>query len=95
MSTASSTRVRARRTSDVARVAVTSVTPYSTSAFAESSSRSAFSAVAASGRLPRACLSSFAAVAWSLPLLVEPVSAETMASLELMPAWMALPAAGV
>ena len=60
--------------------------PYSTSPFAESSSRSALSAVVASGRLPRTCFSSFVAVAWSLRLVVEPVSVVTTASLALMPA---------
>ena len=54
--TASSTRVRARRTSDSALAAVISATPYSTSPFAESSSRSAFSAVGGFGRLPSGLL---------------------------------------
>ncbi len=65
--------------------------PYSTSPLALISSRRAFSAAGASPRLPRAVLNSFAALAWSLALRVAPVSAVTIASLALMPAWMASP----
>jgi hypothetical protein len=92
---ASSTSVRARRTSGSAFVAVIKVVPYSTSPFAAISSRSARSAAPVSDRFPRACLNSFVLAAWSFPLLVDPVSAVTTASFALIPAWIASPAAGV
>ena len=94
---ARSTSVCARRRSGSALVAVTRSVPYPTSPLAAVSSRRCFSVPAASGRVARACRSTFAAGVWSLPLplLVAPVSAVKIASLALMPAWIASPAAGV
>ena len=87
----------ARRRSGSALVAVTRSVPYSMSPLAAVSSRRCFSVPAASGRVARACRSTTAAVAWSLPLplLVVPVSAVKIASLALMSAWIASPAEGV
>ena len=75
-------------------VSGTRAVPYSTSPLALINSRRAFSAAGASARRPSAVLSSFAAVAWSLALRVAPVRAVTIASLALMPAWMASPGGG-
>ncbi len=87
--TASSTKSQARRTSGPDFAGVTRAVPHSTSLLALMSSRKAFSAEPAAARLPRAVRSSLAAAAWSLTFRLAPIRVVTIASLALMPAWMA------